>query len=238
MSADELLAIQMAAVVAGETDAIRLDAVSVVDQDLVLLATRDLPQLRELRLGESQLTTAGLMPLIGIPSLEVLILGNTPLDDAGAEQISALENLRIFNAAETQLTDAGLAYLARLSNLELLRIGSPDITDAGMIPLAEMPNLKQLILVYLVTLPLVLCERCGWWSPLLLAIIALGLFGMEEASVETEDPFGTDDNCLDLEAYSLTIARDSGQLAANFPIRIDANRRHREAASETGAASE
>lgn len=106
------------------------------------------------------------------------------------------------------------------------------------LPFAYVAMIKQLILVYLVTLPLVLCERCGWWSPLLMAIIALGLFGMEEASVETEDPFGSDDNCLDLEAYSLTIARDTGQLAANFPIRIDANRRHRDTMSETGSADE
>lgn len=106
------------------------------------------------------------------------------------------------------------------------------------LPFAYVAMIKQLILVYLVTLPLVLCERCGWWSPLLMAIIALGLFGMEEASVETEDPFGSDDNCLDLEAYSLTIARDTGQLAANFPIRIDANRRHRDTMSETGSAGE
>jgi ion channel-forming bestrophin family protein len=106
------------------------------------------------------------------------------------------------------------------------------------LPFAYVAMIKQLILVYLVTLPLVLCERCGWWSPLLMAIIALGLFGMEEASVETEDPFGSDDNCLDLEAYSLTIARDTGQLAANFPIRIDANRRHRDTTSETGSAGE
>jgi putative membrane protein len=106
------------------------------------------------------------------------------------------------------------------------------------LPFAYVAMIKQLILVYLVTLPLVLCERCGWWSPLLLAIIALGLFGMEEASVETEDPFGSDDNCLDLETYSLTIARDTGQLAANFPIRIDANRRHRDTTSETTSAGE
>jgi ion channel-forming bestrophin family protein len=36
---------------------------------------------------------------------------------------------------------------------------------------------------------------------------------MEEASVEIEDPFGTDGNCLDMQAFTLTIARDVGQLA-------------------------
>ena len=46
-----------------------------------------------------------------------------------------------------------------------------------------------------------------------MAVVSLGLFGMEEASVEIEDPFGTDDNCLDMQAFTLTIARDAGQLA-------------------------
>jgi predicted membrane chloride channel (bestrophin family) len=37
---------------------------------------------------------------------------------------------------------------------------------------------------------------------------------MEEASVEIEDPFGTQPNCLKLEVLTITITRDSGQLAA------------------------
>jgi membrane protease YdiL (CAAX protease family) len=31
--------------------------------------------------------------------------------------------------------------------------------------------IKQLIVVYLVTLPLVLFHRCGWWSPLLMGVV-------------------------------------------------------------------
>ena len=81
------------------------------------------------------------------------------------------------------------------------------------LPFVYVVMIKQLIAVYLLTLPIVLCDRCGWWSPLLMAVVSLGLFGMEEASVEIEDPFRTDDNCLDLNTYTLTIARDTGQLA-------------------------
>jgi putative membrane protein len=91
------------------------------------------------------------------------------------------------------------------------------------LPFAYVVMIKQLIVVYLLTLPIVLCERCGWWSPLLMTVIALGLFGMEEASVEIEDPFGTDDNCLDLQAYTVTIARDTGQLARHSLQRMVAS---------------
>jgi putative membrane protein len=80
-------------------------------------------------------------------------------------------------------------------------------------PFVYVVMIKQLILVYLLTLPFAVGGRCGWWSPVVMAIVSLGLFGMEEAGVETEDPFGTDENCLDMETYTLTVARDTGQMA-------------------------
>jgi len=87
------------------------------------------------------------------------------------------------------------------------------------LPFAYVAMIKQIIMVYLLTLPLVLCDRCGWWSPLLMAIISIGLLGMEEASVEIEDPFGVDDNCLDMTTYTLIIARDAGPLALRCELR-------------------
>ncbi len=81
------------------------------------------------------------------------------------------------------------------------------------LPFAYVSLIKLLILVYLGTLPLVLCERFGWWSPLLMAVLSLGMFGMEETSVEIEDPFDAKPNCIDLDVLTITISRDSGQLA-------------------------
>ena len=82
------------------------------------------------------------------------------------------------------------------------------------LPFTYVVMIKQLIVVYLVTLPFAVGHHCGWWSPVLVFIVSLGLFGMEEASVETEDPFGTEPNCLEMETYTLTIIRDAGQLVA------------------------
>lgn len=82
------------------------------------------------------------------------------------------------------------------------------------LPFAYVVMIKQLMLVYLVTLPIAVCNHSGWWSPVLVGIVSLGLLGMEEASVEIEDPFGTGENCLDMTTYTLTIARDVGQIAA------------------------
>lgn len=88
------------------------------------------------------------------------------------------------------------------------------------LPFAYASLIKQLILTYLVTLPLVLVPRTDWWGPLLMGVVSLGMLGMEEVSVEVEDPFGTHPNCLDLETLTMTIARDVGQLTES----IDADR--------------
>jgi putative membrane protein len=80
-------------------------------------------------------------------------------------------------------------------------------------PFVYVVMIKQLMFVYLLTLPFAVGAVSGWWTPVVVAIVSLALFGMEEAGVETEDPFGTDENCLDMETYTLTVARDTGQMA-------------------------
>jgi ion channel-forming bestrophin family protein len=83
------------------------------------------------------------------------------------------------------------------------------------LPFAYVVMVKQLIFVYLLSLPFAVGNLSGWWSPVLMAIIGLSLFGIEEASVETEDPFGKDENCLDMETFTMGIARDAGQMACS-----------------------
>jgi ion channel-forming bestrophin family protein len=82
------------------------------------------------------------------------------------------------------------------------------------LPFAYVVMIKQLVMVYLLSLPFAVGNISGWWAPLLMAIIALALFGIEEASVEIEDPFGRGENCLDMEEFTMRIARDVGQMAA------------------------
>jgi putative membrane protein len=86
-------------------------------------------------------------------------------------------------------------------------------------PFVYVVMIKQLILVYLLTLPFAV-DEAHWWAPVVMFIVSLGLFGMEEAAVETEDPFGTDDNCLDMVTYTLTVTRDTGQMASGKTVVI------------------
>jgi putative membrane protein len=97
-------------------------------------------------------------------------------------------------------------------------------------PFVYVVMIKQLILVYLLTLPFAILPHAGWWSPVVMAIVALALFGIEEASVEIEDPFGLEENCLDMVTYTVTVARDTGQMAAR-KARLTAKRRAESAAA-------
>ncbi|MCI0703666.1 MAG: hypothetical protein L0241_21520, partial [Planctomycetia bacterium] len=66
------------------------------------------------------------------------------------------------------------------------------------IPFAYAVHIKQLLMVYLVTLPFILIGDLGWVAIPAVAAIAFGLLGIEEAGVEIEDPFGDDPNDLPL----------------------------------------
>lgn len=77
------------------------------------------------------------------------------------------------------------------------------------IPFAYAVHIKQLLVLYLVTLPLILIGELNWVAIPAVAAIGFGMLGIEEAGVEIEDPFGDDPNDLPIA----TIARDTQALA-------------------------
>lgn len=86
------------------------------------------------------------------------------------------------------------------------------------IPFAYAVHIKQLLMLYLVTLPVVIVPKMGWAATFVVAAIAFGLLGIEEAGVEIEDPFGDDPNDLPLEVICATIQRDTMALAKGSGI--------------------
>jgi putative membrane protein len=54
----------------------------------------------------------------------------------------------------------------------------------------------------------------GFAAPLVVAVVSLGLLGIEEAGVEIESPFGLDPNHLPVEQICETIARDVKEMAS------------------------
>jgi putative membrane protein len=81
------------------------------------------------------------------------------------------------------------------------------------IPFAYAVHIKQMLTLYLATLPFVLVPKMGLAAVFAVAGIAFGLVGIEEAGVEIEDPFGTDANDLPLEAFCASVAEDAKALA-------------------------
>jgi putative membrane protein len=81
------------------------------------------------------------------------------------------------------------------------------------LPFVYASLIKLLILVYLVTLPFVLVAKMDYAAPLVVAVVALAMLGIEEAGVEIEDPFGGGPNHLALDQICTLIARDAALLA-------------------------
>jgi len=88
------------------------------------------------------------------------------------------------------------------------------------IPFAYAVHIKQLLLLYLTSLPFTLIGELNWVAIPAVVVIAFGLLGIEEAGVEIEDPFGDDPNDLPLDAICVTIGRDAQSLA-EAPKRAD-----------------
>lgn len=80
------------------------------------------------------------------------------------------------------------------------------------LPFVYASLIRQLLFIYLGSLPFVLVGRMGYAAPLVVAVVSFGMLGIEEAGVEIERPFGTDPNCLPLEQICNKIARDTASL--------------------------
>ena len=81
------------------------------------------------------------------------------------------------------------------------------------LPFTYAALIKEVLFVYLFSLPFVLVEKMGYVAPLVVAGVSLGMLGIEEAGVEIEDPFGDGPNQLPLESICATIAKDTTDLA-------------------------
>jgi putative membrane protein len=64
---------------------------------------------------------------------------------------------------------------------------------------------RQCVLLYLVTLPWGIVHNFGWWTVPLTAILSYFMLGLETVAEHTEEPFGMDEDDLDLEAMCRTI---------------------------------
>jgi putative membrane protein len=86
-------------------------------------------------------------------------------------------------------------------------VGACERIHRTPLPFAYMVHLRRALILYCATLPFALVEQFGWSTVLDTLMVTFVLFGIEEIGVEIEDPFGTDDNDLPLEAICAAIER-------------------------------
>ncbi len=91
--------------------------------------------------------------------------------------------------------------------------GAAERIQRTPLPFIYASLIKQLLVLYLASLPFVLVARMGYAAPLVVAVVALGMLGIEDAGVEIENPFGLATNCLPLDSICASIARDCAELA-------------------------
>ncbi len=82
------------------------------------------------------------------------------------------------------------------------------------VPFVYVAQVRQLLMVYLLTLPIVMVPQMGVVAVFVTAMVCFALLGIEEAGVEIEDPFGQDLNDLPLEAMCATIGTDVRELGS------------------------
>lgn len=67
------------------------------------------------------------------------------------------------------------------------------------IPVAHLIHMKQVLALYGCVLPFSLVDEFGWWSVLIVAIIAFTLYGIDGIGEQLEDPFGYDKNDINMD---------------------------------------
>lgn len=86
------------------------------------------------------------------------------------------------------------------------------------VPFAYAQHIKVFLVLFCYTVPFVMVESLGVYTPVASAILAFALFGIDEIGVEIEDPFGTDPNDLPMDRIGATIERSVADLLAVSPV--------------------
>ncbi|MFN8355002.1 MAG: c-type cytochrome domain-containing protein [Spirosomataceae bacterium] len=100
-------------------------------------------QLVWLRLGNTQITDAGLKEIGKLSNLTRLSLEHTSIGDAGLSALSGLSQLQYLNLFDTQVTDKGLQVLSKLNNLHTVYVYQTKVTPQGVLSLQKaLPQVR------------------------------------------------------------------------------------------------
>jgi putative membrane protein len=106
------------------------------------------------------------------------------------------------------ISDIVLTALDQNSQLLVDYIGSCERIYRTPLPFVYVVHLRRALFLYCYSLPFALVGLYGWWTILVVFLLAYVLFGVEEIGVEIENPFGLDSNDLPLSRFCQIIERD------------------------------
>ncbi|HUQ90614.1 MAG TPA: hypothetical protein VM120_02960 [Bryobacteraceae bacterium] len=99
--------------------------------------------MQRLRIGDTQITDAGMPVLKGLTQLEELDLHGTAITDVGLSHIAGLRRLKKLNLAGTGISDAGIEVLRGLTELEELNLYRTKVSNAGLDGLRGLKKLLE-----------------------------------------------------------------------------------------------
>jgi putative membrane protein len=144
----------------------------------------------------------------------------TPGERAALEPINVRPNLAVhwLTVALRDNLKAGRTSEERLRLLDenitqLVELwGGAERIMKTPIPFAYAQHIKGFLTLFCFTVPFALVETMKYFTPISAALIAYGMFGIDEIGVEIEDPFGDDANDLPLTPIGETIQNDTSDL--------------------------
>jgi putative membrane protein len=177
-------------------------------QDLAGLVTAWVVALRESLRGQRDL--AAVRPLVSGKLFDRLVAA----PNAPALLARSLSEWVAARLAEGRIDTVTAARLEGLIGVLVDNQGGCEKIRKTPMPFVYAALIKQIIFLYLITLPIVLVARMDFAAPLVVAGVSLGLLGIEEAGILIEDPFGTDLSHLPLEQICKSIAADASAMAS------------------------
>lgn len=110
-----------------------------------LAPLKGLPHLRRLRLYQSGVNDDRLPAVARCKELRELVLGQSKVTAAGVEKLTALTRLEHLDLSDSPgVGDAAMAHLAKLDRLEVLRLSRTKVGDKGLDALKPLEGLRVL----------------------------------------------------------------------------------------------
>ncbi|MEX2169721.1 MAG: hypothetical protein WD851_10450 [Pirellulales bacterium] len=127
----------------GDPDGEWVDLIPIDDSDIAQVAKAI--ELRNLTVGESNVTSAGFAALEGLTRLESVHAWDTKIDDAALKYLADSKELKELWLRRTRITNAGVEYLVEhFPALEDLDLSETLIDDQAVASLAKLKQLTRL----------------------------------------------------------------------------------------------